>query len=355
MSVWRLHVHTRDYGVGQYCLAHDVVAMGWSFEDLLEDKNSDPELAELKARIANIGDSWENFVSCAEDEGYDFDSLIKLHDEVKPGDSIWMYFNGCYYLARVNEESKWTFCKDARADHVANQYSCIKWHRVASKNDLIPPELESAFSSDEEEFTFRRILSYNVEIFSDWLLRAFEPASDSDEPANIWRLLTHTDTEMDGGDISEYCLKNNVAAMGWSFVRLEEKKDPDLFKSVREIKSWKDFEECSIAFYDEVNASPRRLCKEVNPGDVIWMRYDGCYYFGRVEKDSKWIFNKTPDALKRDASNQLTKIFWKKTEDSASVPEAMERQFRFLGATFRRVWKPEIWEFTFEQLRRLEK
>lgn len=219
MSVWRLIIHTNE--VNKYCLEHNVAAMGWSFNDL------SPRYSELKAKADSLSDNWEDFVDCAEAMEYDFDSVIKLHNEVTAGDFIWTCLNESYYLARVEHQSKWRFCQDARTIEAANQLTNIQWHYVGNKNNLVPPTLEAAFT---DERTFRRINDYDVEAFSAWLMRAFE-AKTFIEPANIWRILLNPAF----GDISQYCLDNNVAAMGWSFSELSD--DSDLALSVKKIKT----------------------------------------------------------------------------------------------------------------------
>ncbi len=345
MSVWRLHIHTREDELGRYCLDHDVVAMGWSFEDLLE--NSEPELAEIKARVYNLKDNWEDFLECAEDRDYKLDeSLYRLHDNVKPGDSIWLYFNDKYYIARVTSQSRWQFCQEARKYHAANQLINIRWHEVGNSSSLVPPVIELAFS--DEESTFRKILDYDVEGFSIWLLNAFEHIV---EPYKIWRI------NLNPGDfnISEYCLANNVAAMGWSFKTLPNENNSELEKKVEEIKNWKEyleyFEKYDNEYYSELSSSLRKFHDEVKIGDVIWLHAkDGYYYFGVVK--SGWSFNNDLEARRIDASNQREVYQWHKIEDCESVPP--ELPHNFLGQTFREVSNSVVKEFTLEQLRRLK-
>jgi len=337
MSVWRLHVHTREDGIGRYCLDHNVAAMGWSFEDLQKEDNP-----ELKARVDALCDNWEDFVSCAEDRYYNLnESLYRFHDEVKPGDSIWMYFENKYYVARVTSQSHWRFCQEARKEHAANQLINIHWHEAGNANTLVPPIIELAFS--DEESTFRKILDYDVEGFSFWLLNALE---NVDGAQNIWRINLKTG----GGNISEYCLENNIAAMGWSFMNLPEEDNPELEEKVNGIKTWEDFAECCSEYYGKVKASPRKFHDDVKIGDIIWMHAeDGYYYFGKVE--SEWYFNNDPEARKLDASNQR-KVHWHKVEDWESIPPELPNNF--FGRTFRALTNLRVRAFTLEQLRRLE-
>ena len=117
MSVWRLIIHTDE--VKKYCLEHNAAAMGWSFNELMND--SSPRYSELKAK--------------------------------------------------ADSKSKWQFCQEARIIEAANQLTNIQWHYAGNKNNLVPPTLEAAFT---DERTFRSINDYDVEAFSAWLMRAFE-------------------------------------------------------------------------------------------------------------------------------------------------------------------------------------
>ncbi len=339
MSVWSLQIH--DDKVGGYCLDNNVAAMGWSFKEL--DEFSDSQYDKIKEKINSLtDDNWENFTDCAEAMEYDFDCVIKLHDEVREGDFVWMFFNGRYYVARVDKESKWHFSQEAREIEAANQLTNLQWHYVGKDNALVPSVIENAFLGEK---TFKKILDYDVEAFSAWLVKAFE-SKDFVEPINIWRLLTHTS----GGDISQYCLDNNVAAMGWSFRDL--KNDPDLEESVSKIETWEDFQACSEAYYDEVNLSVKRLHDDVNAGDVILMRsQEGRYYFAVVDEKSEWRFNHEPESIEKDAANQLTEIKWQKIKNVNSIADSLNRQFSFVGRTFRRTWKPEIWNFVLQMLK----
>ena len=168
------------------------------------------------------------------------------------------------------------------------------------------------------------------------------------EPANIWRILLNPAF----GDISQYCLDNNVAAVGWSFSELLN-DDSELALSVRKITTWEDYTACSKACYKYVNSvdsSVERLHNQVNTGDIIFMRsHDDRYYFARVTNKTKWQFNH--DARNIDAANQLTNIDWQEIKHVRPILGTLENQFKFLGPTFRRIWKPEIWEFILKTLR----
>ena len=284
-------------------------------------------------------------MECAEEIGYTLnDSLYNLHDNVKPGDSIWMFFEGKYYIARVTSQSRWQFCQEARGDNAANQLINILWHEAGNSNSLVPPVIELAFS--DEETTFRKILNYDAEGFSFWLLNAFEKPADV-ELQDIWRI----NLKPGGEDISEYCLANNVAAMGWSFRTLPEENNPELEKKVEGIEKWEEYLECFEKYYRKLDSSLREFHDDVKIGDVIWMHAeDGYYYFGLVK--SGWYFNNDPEARKMDASNQRKVDKWHKVEDWESVPPKLP--YSFWGQTFRAITDLGVREFTLEQLRRLE-
>lgn len=76
-------------------------------------------------------------------------------------------------------------------------------------------------------------------------------------------------------------------------------------------------------------------------------RDEGKYYFGRVKKESKWIFN-SEAAEKKDAGNQLTNIDWYEAStraDEESVPGAIATAF-IKGSTLQRINKDGVKEYS---------
>lgn len=152
----------------------------------------------------------------------------------------------------------------------------------------------------------------------------------------VWRLHVNTG----GKSIAQYCLQNNVAAMGWSLDHLtaEERKS---------IKTFEDYKVLADQIYTDYN-SVIRLHDYVKENDIIWMRSadEGKYYFGRVASDSKWVFNES--AVGIDAANQLTNIHWYPasiTADEESVPGAITTAF-IRGTTFQRIHKYGIEDYS---------
>ena len=118
----------------------------------------------------------------------------------------------------------------------------------------------------------------------------------------VWRLQVKTGNK----NIAKYCIENHVAAMGWSLKELPESER----KNIKNIKTFEDYCKYADKVYKSY-ASVKRLKEQVKENDIIWMhsRDEGKYYFGRVKKESKWIFN-SEAAEKKDAGNQLTNIDW---------------------------------------------
>lgn len=100
----------------------------------------------------------------------------------------------------------------------------------------------------------------------------------------VWRLQVNTGED----SIAKYCIENNVAAMGWSLKELSESER----KNIKNIKTFEDYCKYADKVYKSY-ASVKRLKEQVKENDIIWMhsRKEGKYYFGRVKKESKWIFN----------------------------------------------------------------
>lgn len=156
----------------------------------------------------------------------------------------------------------------------------------------------------------------------------------------VWRLQVNTGED----SIAEYCIKNNVAAMGWSLKELPESER----ENIKNIKTFEDYCKYADKVYKRY-ASVKRLKEQVKENDIIWMhsRDEGKYYFGRVKKESKWIFN-SDAAVEDDAGNQLTNIDWYEAStraDEESVPGAIATAF-IKGSTLQRINKDGVKEYS---------
>ena len=148
----------------------------------------------------------------------------------------------------------------------------------------------------------------------------------------VWRLQVNTG----GANIAEYCLKNHVAAMGWSLDHLSVEERA-------QISTFNDYYAIAKDEYKNIN-SVHRMVKDVKEGDLIWMRsrIEGKYYNARVKANSTWVFNE--DAVKIDAANQLTNIDWypaSEKADEESVPGAVATAF-IMGSTIQRINKAGV-------------
>lgn len=187
----------------------------------------------------------------------------------------------------------------------------------------------------------------------------------------VWRLQTRTDSK-DGKKISKYCLKHNVAALGWSIKDDHIKKyNPEAIIEIQEKrKQIKNIDE----YYDVVRKyglyginNKKRLIAvdmltEVKKGDYIWMRDGGIYYLGYVGDDLRcvynpsidapeheadnlrYIYNPSNDALEHDAANQIVGIEWKLIGDESQVPGAVATAF-IRGRTIQRIKKRYMFEY----------
>lgn len=146
----------------------------------------------------------------------------------------------------------------------------------------------------------------------------------------LWRLQTKTSEAR----ISEYCKDNNIVAFGWSL------RGMDI--PINEINSIKTFEQylsyAEKVYEKKALGNVKRLHDKVREGDLIWIKDNGKYYIGRVDKNSKWIFNTSKEAFDLDACNQLTNIQWYsyKESDESMVPGAVATSF-IKGHTFQQI------------------
>ena len=158
----------------------------------------------------------------------------------------------------------------------------------------------------------------------------------------IWRL--HVNTS--GGNCADICLDNNVMAMGWSITdrhieNFTEARKKKICEQRVHINSYADYEKLIKKWkvYDDksyVPATVRKLYWEVKPDDLVWIRYKGIYYLGRVGEQSQWVYKSSEENLKRDAAVQRTDIEWLAVGDESTVPGFVATAF-IKGKTLQRI------------------
>lgn len=152
---------------------------------------------------------------------------------------------------------------------------------------------------------------------------------------SIWRIQSVPSK----GSIGQYLIDHNIAAIGWSLLDLSQSER----ESIHDFDTYEKYAQAAYEHYSSVN----RLYYNVHENDLIWMRSNGKYYIARVEADSKWKFDATPEATSHDASNVLTNIHWKyyAEADESTVPGAIATSF-IKGSTFQRICKDGVEQFS---------
>lgn len=143
-----------------------------------------------------------------------------------------------------------------------------------------------------------------------------------------------------GTNVADYCLKNHVAAMGWSLRELTQAERSG-------IHTFLDYCNLARTQYKSFD-SVCRMVEDVKEGDLLWMRSrnEGKYYIARVKANSTWVFRE--DAVQMDAANQLTNIDWYPATDKAdeeSVLGAVATSF-IMGSTIQRIKKNGVEEYS---------
>ena len=167
--VWRIHLKSDlldSPNYGEYCLKNKVVAMDW----ILEKHN--PDIASGKIKVSDFAD----FETYAKIEGMDkYHDVRRLAEEIKPGDFIWTYVGGIYYLARVADDSRYIYNVDAEAIayRACNQLTNIDWKAVGEYKDVDEKitkrmqrgqTLQRLFVDDNSDFAFG--LQYTRDVFN---------------------------------------------------------------------------------------------------------------------------------------------------------------------------------------------
>ena len=138
--------------------------MGW-----ILDKHN-PDLASGKIAIT----CFEEYETYARDEGFEPNQIRQLAKEIKPGDFIWARVDGKYYIAKVAENSRYSYnvSDEAMYYRACNELSNIYWKPVGERKDVDSRILERMergqtlcrmFDSNNPNFNFG--LKYSQEIF----------------------------------------------------------------------------------------------------------------------------------------------------------------------------------------------
>ena len=150
---------------------------------------------------------------------------------------------------------------------------------------------------------------------------------------HVWRLQTNTQ----GGDIAQFCIDKHVVAMGWSL-------NTKMRETLGHNPTYEKY--CGLAdVYHKKYDSVIRLVEKTAVNDIVWMKYDGNYYFARISNDSSWKFDFSDEAIELDATNQLTDVLWHKVGDESSVPGCLTTGF-IRGSTFQKIKKSGIAEYS---------
>lgn len=169
---------------------------------------------------------------------------------------------------------------------------------------------------------------------------------------NVWRLHTKPASD-DGKPIADYCLDNNVIAIGWSLYNdtLNERNitesEKNELKNLRDhISTFEDYVSLYLKFYGgNVSKQIYTLHDDIKINDLIWMRYLGKYYLGRVGINSKWQYSSDQNVIRRDASNQRTDIEWIEIGEESDVPGGVTTAF-IRGYPIQHIWKDGIKEYS---------
>lgn len=137
---------------------------------------------------------------------------------------------------------------------------------------------------------------------------------------NVWRIKCNTSKT----NIAQYCIDNQIAAMGWSLLEYEGNPQDLLFNTFEEYCKFAD---------DYYNDNPsyiynlERLVNQLQVNDLIWLRCEGIYYCARITENTKWFFDNSDIARQYDACNTITNVNWIRIGDESEVPGALTTAF----------------------------
>ena len=130
-TAWRIYLKkdipsSPDYG--EYCLKNKIAGMGW----ILDAHNAAIRSGKIEVN------GFSDFANFAAAEGVEVNQVRLLAEEIKPGDFVWTYVGGKYYLAKVFGESRYAYDAGDEATfyRACNRLTNIDWKLVGVRKDV---------------------------------------------------------------------------------------------------------------------------------------------------------------------------------------------------------------------------
>lgn len=193
MQVWRLQVYTSQMNIANYCIEHNVAAMGWCFYD---DSRSD--LQNERKLITSFDDYSEWYKKWSEKEVAN--SVNRLAKDIQIGDLIWLYNknDGFYYIGKCISDYKFNNSDEAVNHDACNQVG-VEWHRYADiSNGNVPGAIITSLIRGS---TFQRIHKTGAESFSKYAYNIasgtayYDNITFNTDKDNFFSMLSNDDCE----------------------------------------------------------------------------------------------------------------------------------------------------------------
>lgn len=186
-QIWRLQTNTSGGKIGQYCINHNVAAVGWS-------------LLNLSPKDREAISSFEQYCVYAEEAYNKFNSVQRLYSDVQKGDFIWMRYNGVYYMGCVGEKSKWYFNSNEEATSLdaSNQITDVHWIKYEQGDEsAVPGALTTAFikGSTLQRINKPGVLEFSQLFYNQYAKKRVYDVSLEITSDNFYSLLSPSDCE----------------------------------------------------------------------------------------------------------------------------------------------------------------
>lgn len=198
--LWRGFTKTSGNNVAEYCLNHQVYALGWSLCDDHIKKHVDRnKIIEARSMIKSLED-YKSIIDKYHPYGNKLnDNITRLAEQMKPGDLLWMRNKGQFYLGRVGENSQYRYNHDSFSldNDATNQRTDIQWVKIGDLS-RVPGSLANRFISGH---TLSRIHDETVRLVSMLLYNKYQghtfysDISIEGGSDGIFSLLTYSELE----------------------------------------------------------------------------------------------------------------------------------------------------------------
>ena len=162
--------------------------------------------------------------------------------------------------------------------------------------------------------------------------------SKAQQSVTVWRIHLHPGLKGQRKNRFPFCYQNRIIGTGWQ-VNGTPGDSKDYLRLVRKkYAKWKN---------TGWKRSPKRICKEMKIGDLVWTkdRSNNHFYIGKVQGKWKYLSGRNIHRGDKIVSTRRCKLYY--AGDASSIRKDIQRSFA--GDTLQRIKNPSQRRYSFRR------